>query len=454
MPQHVPLRPGDPSWVGRYRLAGRLEGIPTDDPIFTGFAPDGTEVAISMLQGNWAHDAAARDRFAAEAAVARRVPPFCAARVLDAGVDSAGPYLVSDYVAGPSLLELFRTHGVLHGHDLEAVAVGMATGLASVHQAGLVHGSFGPEYVIMGADGSPRVVEFGITPPYGIATPAADMLAWAQTVVFAASGHPAATPRDLDVLPPRLRGPVQECLEPDPEIRPAARAVVRSLLGDTDLRAGLLAAGSRHAVRSDPRMQPGPAREPVRAASGPQPRTSARPPPGLHQRRRLSPGRRRALLIAAIVVVLVAAAGIVHTVTSGGSNAGSDRLSASSRDEKRSTPPPTPSASPSARIPTAFAGSWAGLVRQPPTDTYHVTVTLATGATSGTVSYSGTNFSCSGTLTLTAATASELSLSQGIVHGRSDCENGRVTIKLSSSGSVWFSFHSDGPTAAGRLQHR
>jgi len=454
MPQHAPLRPGDPGRVGRYRLGGRLEGIPTDDPIFIGLAPDGTEVAISMLRGDWAHDAAARDRFTAEAAVARRAPPFCAARVLDAGVDPAGPYLVSDYVAGPSLLELFRTRGVLHGHHLEAVAVGMATGLASVHQAGLVHGSFGPEYVVMGADGSPRVVEFGITPPYGTATPAADMLAWAQTVVFAASGHPAATPRDLDVLPPRLRGPVEECLAPDPELRPAARAVLRSLLADSDLRAGLLAAGSRHAVLPDPRMQPGLAREPVPAASGPHARTSARPTAGLHQRSHFGAGRRRALLIAAIVVVLVATAGIVHAVTSGGSKAGRDRLSASSRNEKRSTSSPTPSASPSVRTPAAFAGSWAGLVRQPPTDTYDVTVTLATGTTSGTVSYSGTNFSCSGTLTLTAATASELSLSQGIVHGQSDCENGRVTIRLSSAGSVWFSFRSDGPTAAGRLQHR
>ena len=146
-----------------------------------------------MLRGDWALDAAARDRFAAEAAVAKRVPPFCAARVLDAGLDGSQAYLVSEYIVGPSLLELVATDGVRRGHDLEAVAIGMATGLASVHQAGLVHGNFGPEFVIMAPDGSPRVVEFGITPPYGAATPSADMLAWAQTVVFAASGQPAAT---------------------------------------------------------------------------------------------------------------------------------------------------------------------------------------------------------------------------------------------------------------------
>ena len=249
MPHPAPLRSGDPGRVGRYQLTGRLEGIPTDDPIFIGASSDGTQVAITVLTGDWALDAAARDRFAAEAAVARRVPPFCAARVLDAGLDGSQAYLVSEYIQGQSLLERVSADGVRRAHDLEAVAIGMATGLASVHQAGLVHGSFGPEFVIMATDGSPRVVEFGITPPYGAATPAADMLAWAQTVVFAASGHPPATLDDLDVLPDQLRGPVARCLDPEPAERPAARAVVQSLLGTQDLPAGLLAEGSRRAVR-------------------------------------------------------------------------------------------------------------------------------------------------------------------------------------------------------------
>src|SRR5215813_831037 len=94
MPQQVPLRPGDPRRLGRYRLGGRIEGIPSEDPVFIGLSADGREVAISLLRGDWAHDAAARDRFAAEAAVAKRVPPFCAARVLDAGLDGEDAYLV------------------------------------------------------------------------------------------------------------------------------------------------------------------------------------------------------------------------------------------------------------------------------------------------------------------------------------------------------------------------
>ncbi len=181
--------------------------------------------------------------------MAKNVPPFCAARVLDAGLDGVTAFLVSEYIAGRSLLELVSAEGVRRGHDLEAVAIGMATGLASVHQAGLVHGSFGPEFVIMAADGSPRVVEFGITPPYGTATPSADMVAWARTVVFAASGRAPTTRADLDVLPGHLRGPVEQCLDPRSAGTLSARTAVRSLLGNQDLPAGLLAEGSRRATR-------------------------------------------------------------------------------------------------------------------------------------------------------------------------------------------------------------
>ena len=222
MPHQAPLQAGDPRRVGRYRLAGRIAGIPSDGPIYLGSGPDGSEVAISMLLGDWATDGAARDRFAAEATVAKRVPPFCAARVLDSGVDGNDAYLVSEYVPGRSLLEIISADGVLDGAEVEAAAIGMATGLASIHHAGLVHGNFGPEYVIM-TNAGPRVVEFGITPPYGMATPSADMLAWAQTVVFVATGRPPTTMADLAVLPHHLRDLVADCLGPDPSGR-AGRA--------------------------------------------------------------------------------------------------------------------------------------------------------------------------------------------------------------------------------------
>jgi hypothetical protein len=523
MPQQVPLSPGDPRRLGRYRLGGRIEGIPSDDPIFIGLGPDGREVAISLLRGDWANDGAASDRFAAEAAVAKRVPPFCAARVLDAGLDGQDAYLVSEYVPGPSLLELVAADGVRTGHDLDAIAIAMATGLASVHQAGLVHGNFGPEYVIMAPDGPPRVIEYGITPPYGTATPSADMLAWALTVVFAAAGRPPARLDDLDVLPEHVRGPVQQCLDPEPAERPAARAVVLNLLGDAELPGGVLAEGSRRAARGAGRSShdpsgyrpsgPAPATRQTppwdRPASGPDiyrehrghgdrpPSRSARGGAAAHggmpasavgasrggasrggasrdgysrssasggsAGRRSASGdgasrggaRRTVWLIAAAVVVAVVVVGVVlHLVqgTSGRLAANNSSPSAHPDQPVSDSPSPSLSVSNGPVTPAAFAGSWSGQVRQQPADTYNVRVTFTAGARSGTVRYEGTGFTCSGVLDLVSATSAELTLNQGITHGK--CENGQVTITRAGTNVIGFRFSSSGPFASGTLNRR
>ena len=223
MPQVAPLRPDDPKRVGRYRVSGRLTGTAGSSLEFLGRAADGDRVMISLLAAERTPDAAARDRFTAEARAARRVAPFCAARILDAGLDGSHAFLVSEYIAGPLLTEFVTADGPRSGAELEALATGLATGLAAIHQAGLVHGSFGPEHVAMGPDG-PRVAGFSITPPYGTATPSADMLAWAQTILYAATGKPVPDQGDLAVLPEPLRGAVASCASADPSVRPAARS--------------------------------------------------------------------------------------------------------------------------------------------------------------------------------------------------------------------------------------
>jgi hypothetical protein len=509
MPQQSPLHPGDPRRIGRYRVGGRITGVPSDDPIFIGLAPDGSEVAISLIRGEWAHDGAARDRFAAEAAVAKRVPPFCAARVLDAGLDNTGAFLVSEYVPGLSLLELVVADGVRLGHELEAIAIGMATGLASVHQAGLVHGNFGPEYVITTETGPPRVIEFGITPPYGTATPSADMLAWGETVIFAATGRPPASLDDVDLLPEDLREPVELCLGSAPSERPAARAVIQLLLGDGEPAAGLLAEGSRRAARphagygsvaTRPRPHGSPpgqrypadrhgtthlasSRRPERpvgarlavagqhssrADHGPddrrgrpagprhspagvsartlqrEPGWDERAPPG-------RPGRRsRAVWLTAGVVVVIAVLGVVimHLVQNSGS-----RAAAGASQDGTNGPSNSTSGSPSQApvIPTAFAGSWSGHVQQAQT-TEAVSITLRAGGTSGTISYSGPLLTCTGELTTAAATATQLTLSQGIVQGQNKCANGRVTLATTSPGRLRFTFQGNGPATSGTLR--
>nr|BFE77676.1 hypothetical protein GCM10020093_002770 [Planobispora longispora] len=97
------------------------------------------------------------------------VAAFCTARVLTASVDGPRPYVVSEFVDGPSLDQRVKQGGPLRGGELERLVVGTATALAAIHAAGVVHRDFKPANVLLGPDG-PRVVDFGIARDESAAT--------------------------------------------------------------------------------------------------------------------------------------------------------------------------------------------------------------------------------------------------------------------------------------------
>jgi ABC-type branched-subunit amino acid transport system substrate-binding protein len=268
MAEAQPLLPGDPRQLGDYELIGRL-GEGGQGVVFLGRAPDDRQVAVKLLLTQLTGDAAARSRFVRELAVAERVAGFCTAQVLDADVAGDQPYIVSEYVPGPSLKDLVQRDGPREGSALIRLAIGTATALAAIHQAGIVHRDLKPLNVLMGPDG-PRVIDFGVaraldttavtmtsqvvgTPAYmapeqlagGPVGAAADMFAWASTMVFAGTGGPpfgadtipAVMHRimNLDpetgVLPEPLGELVAACLSKDPARRPTAHAVLLRLLG-------------------------------------------------------------------------------------------------------------------------------------------------------------------------------------------------------------------------------
>jgi hypothetical protein len=410
----MPLRPDDRRHVGRYSLTGRFDDLAAgnDQPnVFLAKRTDGQTVVVSLLAENPAADAAARDRFTAEARGARRVPPFCTARILDGGFDGACPYLVTEYVPGPSLAEVIETEGALPPDVLWALASGTATGLTAIHQAGLVHGWLGPEKIILSPDG-PRIFGFSITPPYGPATPAADMKAWARLVLAAALGRAPARQQDLASLPEGLRDVVSACLSPDPAGRPAARDVLAELLRGRDTSSGMLAAGSRAALRAR--------HAPVSTSPGP-----ARQAPPRRRRR-----ARTAAWIAVGLACLAAivAGGLVITGGHGGRSDGAGPVPGTT------TPGHT-----SLGVPVQFAGNWSGTVHQTnPVLSTTVRVSLTAGSGAGSVKYP--DLGCSGTLRLTAAAPGKLTLAQKIQVGSRKCANGVIVLAGAASGDVKFTF--------------
>jgi eukaryotic-like serine/threonine-protein kinase len=447
MPHVTPLHADDPSRVGRYRLTGRIGGMPADAPAYLGGAPDGFagmpadslvylgqspeggEVAVRLLTVDWIGDGAERDRFAAEAKAACRVAPFCAAQFLGAGFENGHAFLVSEYVAGPSLEEFVAGEGPWEGRDLLALAIGTATGLAAIHQAGLVHGDFGPEHVVLGAEG-PRVVGFGITPPYGIATPAADLRAWVHTVLYAAAGGTAdpEDPEDLDLLPEPLRTLAVQCMSANPADQPSARSLVLRLLDDDHPPAGVLGEGSRRAARVSVRPAAPPAADPPRA------------------------GKRRAAAawwVAGVAACIAAIAAVLLFVQHQGGRSPGAANSPSDASPSASAPAPLPA--PAVTVPAALAGTWSGQVSQTnPTDVFGVQLTLAPGASTGSVRYSGASFSCAGDLVPVSRSSGRLKLDQAIVHG--PCAAGVVTVSPGPGNTLQFSFRGkQGPMATGTL---
>jgi serine/threonine protein kinase len=155
-----PLRPQDPRWLGGYQLLGRL-GEGGMGTVYLGRAKDGRVVAVKAIRPEYADQEEFRARFRSEVNRVLQVPAFCTAAVLDADPDHETPYLIVEYVDGPSLQEIVRERGPMAAGDLHGVAVGVAAALTAIHGAGVIHRDLKPTNVLFSL-GLPKVIDFGI----------------------------------------------------------------------------------------------------------------------------------------------------------------------------------------------------------------------------------------------------------------------------------------------------
>src|SRR5262252_5010929 len=266
MSEMLALRDTDPREVGGYRLLGRL-GEGGQGVVFLAVGPTGRRAAIKLLPPTT--DPQVRSRFLKEVAAAQRVARFCTAQVLDAGIFERRPFIVSEYVSGPSLVEVVEQFGPRTGAALERIAVATLTALGAVHAVGMVHRDFKPANVLLGPDG-PVVIDFGLATVPGMTTtglsgqvaigtpafmspeqlagervtPAADMWSWGVTMTFAGTGQMPFAGESLTAiaygilhsdpkvgrLPEPLGSLVRRCLSKDSAIRPSAHEALSDLV--------------------------------------------------------------------------------------------------------------------------------------------------------------------------------------------------------------------------------
>ncbi|MEV0406462.1 serine/threonine-protein kinase [Actinoallomurus sp. NPDC050550] len=262
-----PLAPDDPAVIGGHRLAGRLASGRTG-VVYLARDGRGGLVAVKTARVQKAGQAQVRRRLRKEATCARRLPSFCTAQLLVDGTDQTRPYLITEYVEGPSLKDFVEDVGPLEPVQVRALAAAVARALAAIHQAGLVHCDLKPGHVLLAADG-PRLIDFGIaeersasggsaeieaaadSPEWmapervtgGLAGPASDVFGWGCLMGYATTGRSPFAGADADefgrqaisqatllnALEEPLRGLVEAALVKDPADRPTVGDLARRL---------------------------------------------------------------------------------------------------------------------------------------------------------------------------------------------------------------------------------
>lgn len=255
-----------PLRIPGYRLGRRLGSGGMGEVHLATDERRGRPVAVKILSAARNHPDL-RERFRNEARIQRALAHPNIAALLDYVEADGTPCLILDYIDGPPLLAWAE------GRDWKerlAVFAAIARAIAYLHAQGILHRDIKPANIRLGADGTPRLLDFGIardartpqmtqsghvtgTPQYLApellrgkpATPASDVWSLGVTLhelltgrlPFAGDTAPQllagmAAGRGLDTagLPPVCARLIRRCLDPDPGRRPAdGGAVVAAL---------------------------------------------------------------------------------------------------------------------------------------------------------------------------------------------------------------------------------
>jgi serine/threonine-protein kinase len=217
--------------------------------------PSGTRVAIKYLADRLFRDERFLTGFRSEAQLLRSLADPHVVRLYDyAEAPGQGAAIVMELVNGVSLHEMITRQGPTGPESALATLKGSLLGLAAAHALGIVHRDYKPENVLVDAEGTSKLSDFGVavragddaptagTPLYmapeqwagAPATPATDI--YAATAVFFEcltgttpfTGRPiqlhqqhAATSVPVDQIDEPLRALVARGMAKDPAARPA-----------------------------------------------------------------------------------------------------------------------------------------------------------------------------------------------------------------------------------------
>jgi serine/threonine-protein kinase len=205
-------------------------------------------VAVKLLADNLSADPELRERFRREAELARRLSHPNVVRVLGSGETDGRAFIVLEFVECGNLAEELARAGPLSRERVAELGAQAAAGLAHAHERGLVHRDVKPQNLLLAADGTLKVSDFGIAHAVdGTRLTAIGSVLGTAAYLAPEQARSEETTAACDVYalgvvlrelsggtPDDLQGLVGACLRDDPAARPTAREVELVLRGERE----------------------------------------------------------------------------------------------------------------------------------------------------------------------------------------------------------------------------
>jgi serine/threonine protein kinase len=277
----APPAAATPLVAGRYRLVSEIGGGAMGVVWRARDEVLGRDVAVKELRGDHTMSGAqvriSHQRARREGRIAARLQHPNAVVIYDVAEHDGRPYLIMEYVPSQSLGDILATGAVLTPTEVTSIGAQLASALTAAHERGIVHRDIKPGNVLMTADGTVKLTDFGISRAAGDATVTAtgEILGTpAYTAPEVAQGHPVAFPADVfslgatlyaavegtppfgedvnamalllrvvrnEIRQPKRSGPLTDTimwmLSPDPADRPTMREVWQRLDGLSSAKA-------------------------------------------------------------------------------------------------------------------------------------------------------------------------------------------------------------------------
>ena len=147
--------------IGRYQI---LEEIAAggQGTVYRAFDPDsGQIIALKVLHPNLSGDRGYIERFRREASLAASIDHPNVVKIFEVGQDGDQHFMALEFLP-ESLARVVESGGQMRLEGASQFGLQIAEGLAAAHALGIVHRDIKPQNVLIGADGSAKVTDFGI----------------------------------------------------------------------------------------------------------------------------------------------------------------------------------------------------------------------------------------------------------------------------------------------------